>query len=75
MAGIASRDRPVGTQVRRGVTMTTETEVVKACFGSDPNGRAVATMTTDARSFTAPIEVVVMAHDTIHRAVLVVRKV
>ncbi len=55
--------------------MTTETEVMKAGFGPDLNGRAAAAMTTDARPLTAPIEVVVMTQDTVHRAVFVVRKV
>jgi hypothetical protein len=55
--------------------MTTEAEVVKARFGPDPNGSAGAAMTTDAGTLTASIEVVVMTHNTAHRAVLVVRKV
>jgi hypothetical protein len=55
--------------------MATETEVVKACFGSDLNGRAAATMAIDARPLTAPIEVVVMTQNAVYRAVFVVRKV
>ena len=74
MAGVAPRDRPVTGQVRRGVAMTTETEVVKARFGADPNGRAAAAMTTDARVSTAPIDEVVMTRDAVHLAVFVVRK-
>jgi hypothetical protein len=48
MTGLAPRDRPVTGQIRRGLAMTTETEVVKACFGADTNGSATAAMTTDA---------------------------
>jgi hypothetical protein len=54
--------------------MTTETEVVKARFGADPNGSAAAAMTTDARIFTAPIDEVVMTRNAVHRAVFLVRK-
>ena len=75
MTGLASSDRPVTCQVRRGVAMTTETEVMKARFGADLNGSAAAAMTTDARIFTAPIDVVVMTQNAVHRAVFVVRKV
>jgi len=74
MAGVAPRDRPVTRQVRRGVAMTTETEVVKARFGADPNGRAAAAMTTDARIGTAAIGEVVMTLNAVHRAMFVVRK-
>ena len=74
MARVAPRRRPVTGQVRRGVAMTTETEVVKARFGADPNGGAAAAMTTDARIFTAPIDEVVMTRDAVHRAMLLVRK-
>ncbi len=54
--------------------MTTETEVVKARFGTDPNVSAAAAMTTDARVFTAPIEEVVMTLNAVYRAMFVVRK-
>jgi hypothetical protein len=54
--------------------MTTETEVVKARFGADPNGSAAAAMTTDARIFAAPIDEVVMTCNAVHRAVFLVRK-
>jgi hypothetical protein len=74
MAGVAPRNRPMTVQVRRGVAMTTETEVVKARFGADPNGSAAAAMTTDARIVAAPIGEVVMTSNAVHREMLVVRK-
>ena len=74
VASVAPRRRPVTGQVRRGVAMTTEAEVVKARFGADPNGSTAAAMTTDARVFTAPIDEVVMTRDAVHRAVFLVRK-
>ena len=74
MASVAPRRRPVTGEVRRGVAMTTETEVVKARFGADPNGSAAAAMTTDTRIFTAPIDEVVMTRNAVHRAVFLVRK-
>jgi len=55
--------------------MTTETEFMKARFSADLNGSAAAAMTTDARIFTAPIDVVVMTQNAVHRAVFVVREV
>ena len=54
--------------------MTTETEVVKTRFGADLNDRAAAAMTTDARILAALIGEVVMALNTVHRAMLVVGK-
>ena len=54
--------------------MTPETELVKARFGTDPNGSAAAAMTTDTRVGAAPIGEVVMTVKTVHRAVLVVGK-
>ena len=54
--------------------MTTETEVMKACFGADPNGCATATMTADTRVGTASIDEVVMALNAVHRAMFVVGK-
>lgn len=74
MAGVAPSDRPVTGQVRRRVAMTTETEVVKARFGADPNGSAAAAVTTDARIATALIGEVVMTLNAVHRAMFVVRK-
>ena len=47
--------------VRRGIAMTTETEVVKARLGTDLNVRATTAMTSDARRGTSPIGEVVMA--------------
>ena len=74
MASVAPRGRPVTGEVRRGVAVTTETEVVEARFGADPNGSAAAAMTTDARIFTAPIDEVVMTRDAVHREMFLVRK-
>jgi len=54
--------------------MTTETEVVKARLGVNPNSRATAAMTTDARIGTAPIGEVVMTLNAVHLTMLVVRK-
>ena len=54
--------------------MTTEAEVVEACFGADPNGSAAAAVTTDTRIGTAPIDEVVMTLDTVHLAMFIVRK-
>jgi len=54
--------------------MTTQTEVVKARFGADPNGSAAAAMTTDARIFTTPIDEVVMTRNAVHREMFLVRK-
>lgn len=54
--------------------MASETAVVKARFGADPNGSAMAAMTTDARILTSPIDEVVMTQDAVHRAMLVVRE-
>ena len=61
-------------EVRRGVAVTTETEVVKARFGADPNDSAAAAMTTDARIFAALIGEVVMTLNAVHRPMLVVRE-
>ena len=55
--------------------MTTETEVMKACFGADPNSSAIAAMTADTRVGTAAINEVVVALDAVHGAMFVVRKV
>ena len=55
--------------------MTTETEVVKARLGADPNVRAAAAMTADARALAAPINEVVMTLCAAHSAVFVVGKV
>ena len=74
MAGVAPANRPMTGQVRRGVAMTTETEVMKARFRADSNDRTAAAMTTDARVFTAPIDEVVMTRNAVHRAVFLVRK-
>lgn len=74
MAGGAPRDRPVAGQVRRRVTVTPETEVMKARFGADPNGGAAAAMTTDTRIATGPISEVVMTLNAVYRAMFVVRK-
>ena len=74
MADVAPGNRPVTAQVRRGIAMTAETEVMKACFGADFNGCAAATMTTDARILAAQIGEVVMALNAVHRAMFVVRK-
>ncbi len=54
--------------------MAGETEVVEARFGADPNGSAMAAVTTDARILTGPIDEVMMAQDAVHRAMLVVRE-
>ena len=54
--------------------MTPETEVVKARFGTDPNGSAAAAMATDTRVGAGPIGEVVMTQNTVHRAMFVVRK-
>ena len=74
MAGVAPSDRSVTGQARRGVAMTTETEVVKARFSADPNGSVAAAMATDARIATALIGEVVMTLNAVHRAMFVVRK-
>ena len=74
MTGVAPRDWPVTDQVRRRVAMTPETKVVKARFGTDPNGSAATAMTTDTRLGTALIGEVVMTLNTVHRAMFVVRK-
>jgi len=55
--------------------MATETEIVITRFHANPNVRTAAAVTTDARAFAAVIEVVVMTHSAVHRAVPVVRKV
>ena len=75
MTGTATRDRPGAGQVRRGIAMTTETEVVKTRFRPDPNRRAAAAMTADAGLRAAPIDVVVMTLNALHGAVFVVGKV
>jgi hypothetical protein len=54
--------------------MTTETEVMKACFGADPNGGAMAAMTTDTRVGTAAIDEVVVTLNAVHGAMFVVGK-
>lgn len=54
--------------------MTTETEVVKACLGADPNERTAAAMTTDARIGTGSIDEVVMTLNAVHLQMLIVRK-
>ena len=74
MAGVASRDRPVASEVRGRLAMTTETEVVEARFGADPNGSAGAAMTTDARILAGPIDEVMVTLNAVHRAMFVVRK-
>jgi hypothetical protein len=55
--------------------MTTETEVVKARFDTDPNISAAAPMTTDARIVTRAIREVVMTLNAVDRAMFVVREV
>jgi hypothetical protein len=74
MTGVAPGDRPVTAQVRRGVTMTAETEIVKTRFGTDTNVSAAAAMTTDAGIRPASIGEVVMTLDAVHLAMIVVRK-
>lgn len=54
--------------------MTTETEVVKARFGANPDGRATTAMTADTRVATAPIDEVVVTLNAVHRTMFVVRK-
>ena len=55
--------------------MTTETEVVKACFGTDANLSAAAAMTTHTGLGAALVGEVVMAQNTVHRPMFVMRKV
>src|SRR5215469_3522339 len=74
MASLAPRHRPVTGQVRRGLAMTAETEVVEARFGADPDGRAAAAVTTDARICPASIDEIVMTGNAVHRAMFLVRK-
>jgi hypothetical protein len=54
--------------------MTPETKVVKARLGTNPNGSAATAMTADTRLGAAPIGEIVMTLNTVHRAMLVVRK-
>ena len=54
--------------------MTSETEVVKACFGADADVCTIAAMTTDTRVGTAPIDEIVMTSNAVHRAMFVVGK-
>jgi hypothetical protein len=75
MAGVAPCHRSLTGQVRRGIAMTTETEVVKARFDTDPNISAAAPMTTDARIVTRAIREVVMTLNAVDRAMFVVREV
>ena len=74
MAGVASRDRPVASEVRGRLAMTTETEVVEARFCADPDGGAAAAMATDTGVGTGPISEVVMTLNTVHGAMLVMWK-
>ena len=75
MAGSAAGDRPVPGEARRGIAVAAEAEVVKACFDADLKVRAGAAMTGDTRALAAAIDVVVMALNAGHGAMLVVGKV
>jgi hypothetical protein len=55
--------------------MTTKAEVVKASFGAYLNVRAAAPMTTDAGALPAPIDVIVVTLNAVHRAMFVVGEV
>ena len=55
--------------------MTTETEVVKACFDPDSNLRAAAAMTAYAGLGAALVGEVVMTQNAVHRAMFVMREV
>jgi hypothetical protein len=54
--------------------MTTETEIVKACFGTNPDVGTATAMTADTRVGPAPIDEIVMTLNAVHCAMLVVGK-
>ena len=54
--------------------MAAQAEIVKARLSPDANRSARAAMAADAGPLAAAVEVVVMAHDAVHRAVPVVRE-
>ena len=54
--------------------MAPEAEVMEARLGPDHNSRTLTAMAADAGTFSASIGKVVVTHDAVHLAMLVVRK-